>query len=304
MKAKEKKLLCGSILLIISLSIPTTITVQAVEYNLGIEEGKSIIWEVTYVNDTLIQKLKDEGGISSTFSPRAVGQQTKYVIEEIEYKDNGTGIYHWKVDFHRYDGTNLVNSTGTEVGNGYYRNVAKDPSDAAPNWETSDSIFTNRFMPLDVSQYLTALVAAIGKTNISSSSNSLIYNNSVNGENDTSVYTYNTYGIRSNYSIYYNGSLAYSYDLVYYGDPYVDVVLMLIFIVILLGIVIIAGIAAWISKKKKSNEKYKKKQELKINTEAIRQLDQLKTGYCEVCNSELDKDAKFCPVCGLKTDKY
>lgn len=235
------KLIGGILLLSIFLGQIQVFNLSRAVYSLNFEQGKDIIWEVTYIDYVLVQNLIDEGVLKESFLKKEIGQQRKYWIEDIQSQSD-----RWKILFHIYDGTNLENSKGTELGNGWHKNVAKDPSDAAPNWATADSLFTNYFIPLSISEYLAELVLYIGKSNITSSGSSLIYDNSVNGRNDMKILTYNNYGVRQNYSLYYKGSLAYRYDMVYYGESYFDLNLqnsmLFIGITIFFSAIIILGL--------------------------------------------------------------
>jgi len=311
MKIKKFEKWAFVLLFIFSLNLFPLVMVRADEYTLGFEEGKDIIWERTVVNSTLINKLIDEGRISNSYSEKVVGTQVKYYIEDIDYDNNGS-VYFWKIDYHLYLGTNLENTPGTEKGSGYYKNVAKDPADAAGDWATSESIYTYRFIPLEVPAYLTALVAAIGKPNITCSGSNLIYNNTVIGENDTIILNYNTNGILNNRSIYYNGSLAYNYELVYYSDFIIDQTIFIFILIILTIFVSVGMIYMWFNNKENRKEAKKFRSQKKVNLVPREKITSKPVDatpspkisqVCSLCGSELDDDGLFCPNCGNKFER-
>lgn len=257
MGLRKKGLIGGFILFLVLFSL-TSVKAQEESYRLGFKTYRDVVWEYTYLNYTLIQLLVDENILSDSYLDKKVGDQEKFYIDEMEFNSNGDlgGIAHWRVFFYYYKGTNLQNGGGKQIEDRWYSNVAKDPTDAAPTWESGSNYFSNRFIPVNASNYLSELVTAIRNPSITSSGSSLIDTNIENVINYTKIYTYNENGIQEIRCRYYNSMLVYKFELVYYGAiQYLpsEIWSMVIIVLVITVILICIGILyKWL--RKKTNE--------------------------------------------------
>lgn len=76
------------------------------------------------------------------------------------------------------------------------------------------------FIPVNVNQYLDMLNQSIptyDQTYSFALTNTIVFDYTQLGGNDTIQYNYNEYGLMSHYQIFYNGSLAFSFELKSYS---------------------------------------------------------------------------------------
>ena len=203
-----------SLLIILNFTI-IPLAFGADEYQLSIKENIGIIWEHTFLNKTLIQNLITEEGYGETLLEYEVGNQLKWDIDMIRSEEI-FNVEYWLIFFSIIKGKNLEDVALDPYGE-CYTNIVKDPKDLFKvKFEDDDLPINLRILPVNAQKYLEVFVNNIPSANksiFSSNKLVLIEDYTTKGKNHTIIRTFNEEGIISNYSLYYNGSLAYEYLL-------------------------------------------------------------------------------------------
>ncbi len=295
------------------------ITVSALNYDLGIDEGYYITWEYTYIDNVLLQLLNDNEGYNWGLT-REVGDKVKWELENIDsFTSGGKDFWKLAIDIY-YEGSYSSSDT---------RFVYKDPEDLGNDWDNPVQGATTILVGENVDAYLTTLITTIGSADI--------FKEGLGFKEDPpshqmEIRKYNTYGIMENYSIYYDYQKALEYVLSDFGniqnsDP--------VFIYILIGLVstvaLTALIVAGVKRSKQptrtqkpvyrggtyqsSESPYRIARPRAQPTEGMfREIEKplskpvtpppVKTpkivGTCHLCGAQRDEDATFCPSCGNK----
>lgn len=301
------------------------------DYDIEIEEDMHIIWECTDHNVDLFNELKAEWNYVAYHDfELGEGDKMKFEIDTItEYDDDG----EYDVEIHYfddYDEDDEEESTGGTTDYGVYDSfyVAMDPVKLAADWTDGDGYeYILEIICSDTEDYLAEFYANLevdDRDSFSIYGSTITINQTVGAGSYQGILTYDEDGILEEYSIIYNGVLVYKMELddvitsEELNDPeFFTLIAIIVIIILLVGIIIVVIVVVLVSAKKK-----KSKSGIIFPVPAPKkdsQIPQTKTPedqgppetqmdvvvverFCELCGSELDRDAKFCFSCGNKTE--
>jgi hypothetical protein len=302
----------------------------AVTYKLGIEENTNVTWKVTYINTTAIQDLVNNENYDSGYLSYKVGDLRKREMDDIDDDTSGT-VEYWKIQYEKFEAD--VGSSFHSIGD-YYVRVCKDPTDLAYDWFVTEvNRYSILFLPKNPENYLAAFYNAIPGVNQSEypiTGNKYIRDSTQVGDHDMVINTYNSDGIRVNHSLYYDGILAYEYIASEITQDEFEFMLIFIIISAVAGIGITSAVIASAKRRNLTRSRqtsiskpaYEQKESPYKVARPVSQpkegmFDEIEktppkpvvsptpksakvTGTCELCGSDRDADAIFCPSCGNK----
>lgn len=321
-----KRIFICSYLIIQGLSFIALINASSYK-GLGIEAGDAVVWEFDNVNLNRIQRLIDNEGYDDSYTEIYDGYQIKWNIKGVELINDGTTEYY-RYDYEHFEGTNLDTTQGESYGDDYWY-VGTDPVFVGKDWFDNETsyYFNIRIIPKeDVENYLKEFVDNIissKKLMYSASGKVLTIDYTKLGYHDKATLEYNTLGILSKYSVYYDNELAY--ELVYQGIyEQVQAELDFMVIIVIISIAGMCGIMGICMFRKKRYQQQKFKPIYSYQREQVKPVEPIPylqpeplqisqptpvierpkdddfefRGFCSVCGAKRDSDAEFCFECG------
>jgi hypothetical protein len=280
------------------------------DYELGIDENRKVVWEVTDVDEDELEQFLASSNLDE---------------DDFDYEEEDTFVYE-------------INSI-TEVSDQYYsiefyyyendkneglksEKIAIDPEDMADDWEdqTLDD-YSLEFVLTDTDDYLDEFgdkVSDTYKDLIYTSGSSIILNATVGGFLFWLKMKYDKRGILEDYSLVYDGVQLFEIELKNYSKTnelplfliIIGIVIIIIIVVAVITVVVVLNKKAKIKKKTttttpigspvdiKTEDTTKTKEVSKV--EIKKESEKIDNIYCENCGSKRELNAQFCPYCGTK----
>ncbi|MHA1149144.1 MAG: zinc ribbon domain-containing protein [Promethearchaeota archaeon] len=271
---------------LIQLYIPL---VEARSYSLGIEVGDVCTWETTAYDKDAIDHLISYGVLSTAYESIDEGFKLKLKIDLIDETNNG-----WEISADGYIGENaeLYDGSITWV-------IYKNPSDFADEAFNDDGVaMFVVFLPIDIEDYLEEFNQKIPiswQDLIEVKKNQLIQKISSFTFNCSTITEYNEQGISKEYTIIYDGDVAYKRELISIEN------FLFTGAVILIGIVggITAAIVIYLRNKKKRLKRMPPPQMDPYPPYHTEIPSQIRLPQMQRDNSQSSSPIiKFCPNCG------
>lgn len=328
-----KKALIFSLLLFCGvLSLSRMVFAEEYALSTEIEENTDIIWEVTFVNETVIDKLyEDTKNEEQYYDPTRYadleGMQWKYSIYSIEELYNSDDdYYYWEIEFEYYEGEDFDEDDG-DYYDDYYFQVAKDPAFLAQEISNENSEYALRtyILPVDVELYLDEFINnldILDQGKYSADGNTLNLTNPL-GTHDSVLISYNDDGVQEKYSLFYDDELAYQYELDGVYEKPASFPFFIIAIIIGAVVIVFIAVAAGVKKSKaRQTSTYFSdglKQEQQANAAATQSQQAYSAPYRPVQESrstrpppstkpepEKKKEPQvvgYCPLCGADREE-
>lgn len=182
-----------------------TVVICENNYSLGFQTNAEMVYEYSYVNIALLIQLAVEDYSYDGYYAIPQGFQIKWVVYSIvDCSDR------WIVSANVYRGESFTEDAGD-----FETSVYKNPEDLSYELfnGTGNELY---FLPIKVIEYLSLVNQSIPAPDRVYSfvlNNSIVFDHTQLGSNDTVRHEYNEQGIMSYFQIFYNGSLAFSLEL-------------------------------------------------------------------------------------------
>ena len=211
-----------------------------------------MVYEYNVVNTSLLYDLEEENGFYKNLSLSRIEEHSKIklIVDDI-YED----YEYWIIRFRLYN-----YSLNSLIG---YMNryCAKFPEVFA------DQIYSEDFLdilPTNVNNFLLQshdLVAEYNDSSIQINDHSIVFDYTVSGNNDTSVFNYSSHGILDKYSLLYKGYVAFEKTLIAFSREDNDFPLLLVIFILIVSCASV-GVGIFVYKKR-TREKSRSKKILK-----------------------------------------
>ncbi len=228
-------------------------TIANGSYKLGIKLNSDLIYEYSYIDSDLLEKLENEDPHSySGLSQKSQGSQEKWII--IEILENQT---YWRIQIDGYIGVSFRKNAGQ-----WYKFVYKNPASISsgfiwngtrPNWVFGEPTF----IPTNINEYLYNYNQSIPLTyqNITYSTyTQIIFDFTPVNFSDTLIYEFDHRGFLKSFQLFYKNSLAWKLELIKYNVG-IDYVLITTIIIVVISTSLISLEIYLIIKRKKRKEK-------------------------------------------------
>ena len=201
-----------------------TVVICENNYSLGFQTNAEMVYEYSNVNITSLIQLATEDYSYSGLFAITQGVQIKWILDSIVESSD-----RWTVSATVYRGESF-----TEHAGDFETSVYKNPEDLSYELfnGTGNELY---FMPVKVVEYLNLLNQSIPLPDQAYSfalNNNIVFDFTQLGSNDTVRHIFNEYGIMSHYQIFYNGSLAFSLELISFSLEGFDPLLLTVIITI------------------------------------------------------------------------
>lgn len=182
-----------------------TVVICENNYSLGFQTNAEMVYEYSYINITLLIQLATEDYSYSGLFAIPQGVQIKWFVYSIIDSSD-----HWTVNADVYRGESF-----SELVGDLETSVYKNPENLSRELfnGTGNELY---FVPINAIDYLSVLNQNIplpAQVYSFTLNNSIVFDYTKLGSNDTLRHTFNEHGIMSHYQIFYNGSLAFSLEL-------------------------------------------------------------------------------------------
>lgn len=280
------------------------------EYEVGIAENSTIVWEVIDVDEDQIEYLLSVTDLDEDDFDYEEEDKIKYEINTIsEVSDDE----YYIISYDEYE--------NDENQGARAERVAMDPGELAEDLEEDFQLddYSITFILTDTEDYIDEVgddVSDPYKPFVYTSGSSIILNSSV-GDLFWLKMDYDEHGILEEISLVYNGQEIFNMELKSYTKSNQPPLFWIIIVLLLIiGAVIIVVVALVIVLTKKAKKKRppkapvlikpateaepEKLTKTKIAPEAESKKELDKTKFCVNCGSERDTDAAYCTYCGAK----
>ena len=220
------------------------------DYSLSFQAGAEMIYEYSHVNITLLIQLAVEDYSYNGFYTIPQGFQIEWIVRNVVKSSD-----RWTVNVDVYRGASF-----NEYAGDFEIVVYKNPNDLSYELYngTGNELY---FIPINVYNYLNFVDQSIPSLENNYSyvlNNSIVFDYTQLGANDTISYAFNKHGLMSTYQISYNGTLAFSLELKSFSLGIFDTIFLTVIITSLVLIFLISAYFIIRKKRLKKTENVKK----------------------------------------------
>lgn len=311
MKIQTKHNLLTIIVVFLTLfSITPLFYCDSDEYEIGIDENSTIVWEVIDADEDQIEYLLSETDLDEDDFDYEEEDKIKYEINSIsEVSDEE----YYVISYDHYENDEHQGSKAERI--------AMDPEDLAEDLEDFElEDYSITFVLTDTEDYIDEVgdkVSDTYKPFVYTSGSSIILNGSVGGFLFWLKMDYDERGILEEISLVYKGQEIFNMEQKSYTKSNdLPLFWLIIVVLLILSAVIIVVVALIVVLTKKAKKKRAPKAPAPIKPFADAEPEQLtktqivpeaeiekepdKTQYCMNCGTKRDTDAAFCSYCGSK----
>ena len=311
MKIQKKHNLLTIIVVLLTLfSITPIFYCDSDEYEIGIEENSTVVWEVIDADEDQLEQLLSLTDLDEDDFDYEEEDEITYEINSIsEVSDDE----YYLISYDHYE--------NDEDKGAKAERIAMDPEDMAEDWEDLKlEDYSIMFVLTDTEDYIDEFgdkVSDTYKNILYTSGSSIILNSTVGGFLFWLKMDYDERGILEEFSLVYNGEEIFNMEQKSYSRSSEPPLLWVIIIVLIIfSAIIIVVVALVVVLTKKAKKKRAPKAPAPIKPSADAEPEQLtktqmvseaeakkgpeKTQYCVNCGTKRDTDAAFCTYCGSK----